>query len=148
MLSRCPSSLLRRWKPGPPLPLSHPQAGTAAGGRWRALAPSVATTRAHFAEQQRGNGFDLALIAIGAYEPNWFMHTVHVNPEESVKIFQDLGARHAAAMHWGTFRLTLEALDEPPRRLLKALDEAGIARERFFVMQHGETRRIAALLQP
>lgn len=91
-------------------------------------------------------GIDLALLPIGAYEPNWFMRSVHVNPEEAVQMFRDLGTRHAAAMHWGTFRLTTEPLDEPPQRLCKALDAAGIAAENFFVMQHGETRRIAALL--
>ena len=92
-------------------------------------------------------GIDLALLPIGAYEPNWFMKSVHVNPEEAVQIFSDLGARHAAAMHWGTFRLTLEPLDEPPQRLVTALDAAGIARERFFAMQHGETRLMADLLR-
>jgi len=91
-------------------------------------------------------GIDLALLPIGAYEPNDFMRSVHVNPEEAVKIFKDLGARHAAAMHWGTFRLTLEPLDEPPQRLVKALDAEGFARERFFTMQHGETRPLSALL--
>lgn len=91
-------------------------------------------------------GIDLALLPIGAYEPNWFMRSVHVNPEEAVQMFKDLGARHAAAMHWGTFRLTTEPLDEPPQRLTKALDVAGIERQRFFVMQHGETRGITTLL--
>lgn len=91
-------------------------------------------------------GIDLALLPIGAYEPNDFMRSVHVNPEEAVKIFKDLGARHAAAMHWGTFRLTLEPLDEPPQRLAQALDAEGISRERFFTMQHGETRDLKTLL--
>jgi N-acyl-phosphatidylethanolamine-hydrolysing phospholipase D len=90
---------------------------------------------------------DIAAIPIGAYEPRWFMQAQHVNPEEAVKIHSDLGARHSVAIHWGTFQLSNEMLDEPPRRLTHALDAAGIASERFFTMCHGETRRLDLLLQ-
>lgn len=86
--------------------------------------------------------FDLALIPIGAYEPRGFMAPVHVNPEEAVRIHQDLRSRLSVAMHWGTFRLTLEPMDEPPRRLAAALEAAGIPPERFIVMRHGECRRL------
>jgi N-acyl-phosphatidylethanolamine-hydrolysing phospholipase D len=85
---------------------------------------------------------DLALLPIGAYEPRWFMHAMHVNPDEAVQIHQDIGSRQSVAMHWGTFRLTEEPLDEPPHRLRRALDAAGIPHERFWVMQHGETRSL------
>ncbi len=85
---------------------------------------------------------DLALIPIGAYEPRWFMQAMHVNPEEAVQIHQDVKARQSVAMHWGTFRLTLEPMDEPPKRLAAALGAAAIPRERFFVMQHGATRTL------
>jgi N-acyl-phosphatidylethanolamine-hydrolysing phospholipase D len=95
--------------------------------------------------QRRFEFFDLALLPIGAYEPRWFMKFMHVNPEEAVQIYQDLHARYAAAMHWGTFRLTDELLDEPPRRLAAALDAAAIDREKFFVMKHGETRPLSFL---
>lgn len=82
---------------------------------------------------------DVALLPIGAYEPRWFMSVMHVNPEEAVKIHQDLEARHSVAMHWGTFVLTDEPLDEPPHKLAQALRAAGIPHERFRVPKHGET---------
>ncbi len=87
---------------------------------------------------------DLAAIPIGAYEPRWFMHPMHVNPEEAVKIHQDVRSRHSVAIHWGTFELTDEPLDEPPRRLQEALVAAGLSAEQFCVMQHGETRILGA----
>ena len=81
---------------------------------------------------------DLALLPIGAYDPRWFMAPVHVAPEESVRIHQDIGARQSVAMHWGTFVLTDEPMDEPPRRLRMALERQGISESEFRVMQHGE----------
>lgn len=81
---------------------------------------------------------DLALLPIGAYDPRWFMAPVHVAPEEAVRIHQDIGARQSVAMHWGTFVLTDEPMDEPPRRLRLALELHGINESAFRVMQHGE----------
>lgn len=99
-----------------------------------------AATRAHFAKQQQGNGFDLALIAIGAYEPNWFMKDQHVNPREAVRIHQDLNVKRSVGIHWGTFDLSDEALGQPPRDLARERQAAGLAAADFDVMAVGETR--------
>ncbi len=90
--------------------------------------------------------FDLAALPIGAYDPRWFMKAAHINPEEAVRIHQDIRARYSVGMHWGTFQLTDEPMDEPPVKLRTALKEAGLEEDRFFVMQHGETKMLAPLL--
>jgi L-ascorbate metabolism protein UlaG (beta-lactamase superfamily) len=95
----------------------------------------------------RFSPIDLALLPIGAYEPRWFMQAMHVNPEEAVRIHLDLRARCSAAMHWGTFVLTDEPLDEPPHKLAAARRAAGVTAEQFFVMEHGETRDLTALMR-
>ena len=80
----------------------------------------------------------MAAIPIGAYEPRNFMKSAHINPEEAVEVFHDLGAKYAIGIHWGTFKLTLEPMDEPPRRLENALKKMNVSDGRFKVMTHGE----------
>jgi N-acyl-phosphatidylethanolamine-hydrolysing phospholipase D len=95
-----------------------------------------------FAEVARRFGrIDLAALPIGAYDPPEIMRFVHLNPEEAVRAALDLGAQRAVAMHWGTFDLTDEPLDEPPRRFLAAAAEAGLGPDRAWVLAVGETRR-------
>jgi L-ascorbate metabolism protein UlaG (beta-lactamase superfamily) len=96
---------------------------------------------------ERLGGVDLAALPIGAYDPRWFMQIMHVNPEEAVQIHRDLRARYSVAMHWGTFILTDEPLDEPPRRLAAARHAAGVSPEAFFLMKHGETRHLNSMLR-
>jgi N-acyl-phosphatidylethanolamine-hydrolysing phospholipase D len=88
-----------------------------------------------------GRGFDVALLPIGAYEPRWFMSAQHVDPGEAVQIHRDLGAEHSIGIHWGTFELTDESLDEPPRALARAARDAGLADDAFTVLAIGATRR-------
>ena len=82
---------------------------------------------------------DLAAIPIGAYEPRWFMKPMHVNPEEAVKIHQEVRAKRSVACHWGTFCLTDEPMAEPPNRLRAALQVAGLNESDFLVLKIGET---------
>jgi L-ascorbate metabolism protein UlaG (beta-lactamase superfamily) len=90
--------------------------------------------------------FDLSALPIGAYEPRWFMKAMHINPEEAVQIHRDLNSRYSVAMHWGTFNLTDEPMDEPPKRLVAAREAAGLAPETFFLMQHGQTIHLDPLM--
>jgi L-ascorbate metabolism protein UlaG (beta-lactamase superfamily) len=90
---------------------------------------------------ERLGPFDLALIAIAAYEPPSLMAHTHTTPEEALRLFGDLGARTFVAMHWGTFDLADEPIDEPPRRLRAAARAHGLPDQRVWVLAHGETRR-------
>jgi len=104
-----------------------------------------ADIRERFAERQgvaQGGGFDIALLPIGAYEPRWFMQRQHVDPEDAVRIHRDLGAKASLGIHWGTFELTDESLDEPPRRLAQARQAQGVPDSAFFTLAIGQTRRL------
>ena len=90
--------------------------------------------------QEKFKEFDLAAIPIGAYNPRWFMKDHHQNPEEAVQCMLDLNAKLAVATHWGTFQLTLEEMDEPPKRLAAALTAKNLAADKFIALQHGETK--------
>ncbi|MGM0563526.1 MAG: MBL fold metallo-hydrolase [Pseudomonadota bacterium] len=87
---------------------------------------------------ERFGPLDIALLPIGAYAPRWFMRDMHMSPEEAVEAHIDLGARRSIAMHWGTFVLTDEPMDEPPKRLRAALGQQNLGDREFRVLQHGE----------
>ena len=80
-----------------------------------------------------------AALPVGAYLPSAMMRPVHLDPEEAVQAALDVGARHAVAMHFGTFDLTDEPLDEPPVRFRAEADRRGLG-PRAWVLRVGETR--------
>ncbi len=87
--------------------------------------------------------FDLILLPIGAYEPRWFMQSVHMNPEDAVEAYVALAGETrppCVALHWGTFRLTDEPVDEPPQRFARRWQEAGLPLDAAWTLAHGETR--------
>ena len=89
-----------------------------------------------------GRGFDLALIPIGAYAPRWFMRDQHVDADEAVRIHEDVHAVRSIGIHWGTFSLSDESLDDPPKALAAARAKRGIGAEAFGVLAIGETLRL------
>jgi N-acyl-phosphatidylethanolamine-hydrolysing phospholipase D len=94
-----------------------------------------------FAEIGRRLGpFGLAAVPIGAYEPQAMMRPVHLNPEEALQAGLDVGAEIMIGMHYGTFDLTDEPLDEPPRRFRAEGLRRGLA-ETVWTPPLGETRR-------
>jgi len=92
--------------------------------------------------RERHTPIKLAILPIGAYEPRWFMRDQHMNPEESVRAFQDCGAELALAHHFGTFRLTDEAIDAPREALKAALSSANIPVARFRALDPGQVWEI------
>jgi N-acyl-phosphatidylethanolamine-hydrolysing phospholipase D len=102
-------------------------------------------TQQRFASRQTavlGGGFDIALIAVGAYEPRWFMEDQHLNPAEAVQVHKDLKAKRSVGVHWGTFELTDESLDQPPKELAAARKEQGVDEDDFFLLSIGQTRKL------
>ena len=84
-------------------------------------------------------GIDVALIPIGAYEPRWFMTPAHMNPDEAVRAHLDVRGRHSIGMHFGTFQLTDEPMDEPLEKLDEARSEHGVAPSAFRTLGFGVT---------
>ncbi|MBW2131679.1 MAG: MBL fold metallo-hydrolase [Deltaproteobacteria bacterium] len=81
---------------------------------------------------------DLAIFNLGAYEPRWFMAPSHMNPDETVRAFKELGAKKLMIVHWGTFRLGDEPVHFPPMDIRKALEKEGML-DRWVELSHGKT---------
>ena len=89
---------------------------------------------------QKLGPFDLAAVPIGAYEPRAMMRQSHMNPEEAVRAAQDLRAKTALGIHFGTFDLSDEPLAEPPQRFRDAAADTEFGDTRAWVLNIGETR--------
>ena len=98
-----------------------------------AYAPFFADVR------QRLGPIDLALLPIGAYEPRWFMKAVHMNPAEAVQAHLDLQATASVGMHFGTFQMTTEGIDEPVQALNHARKAQNVSDVIFRTIGFGES---------
>ena len=89
---------------------------------------------------ERLGPIDLAAVPIGAYRPAAIMHLVHTTPEEALRIGLDVRARRIVAMHFGTFDLADEPLDEPPQRFRREAERRGLGLDQAWILKIGETR--------
>jgi L-ascorbate metabolism protein UlaG (beta-lactamase superfamily) len=89
---------------------------------------------------------EIALLPIGAYRPDSY-RGVHTSPEEALQAFLDLGARRMIPMHYGTFRLSQEPMEEPVERLMAAARQAGVDGS-VCVLPEGETDVTQLVTEP
>jgi N-acyl-phosphatidylethanolamine-hydrolysing phospholipase D len=117
--------------------------GWAIAGRQKRLFFAGDTAYAGFFTEigQRLGPFDLAAVPIGAYLPAIIMKASHTTPEEALQIFVDTGSRAFVPIHWGTFDLADEPLDEPPQRLAADAQRRRLDPERLWILKHGEMRK-------
>jgi len=94
-----------------------------------------------FKDYGRRYSIDVALLPIGAYQPPSFRR-VHMNPEDALQATVDLRARHLVPIHWGTFVVSYEPIEEPIAWLRELARERGLE-DRLAVLRHGESRRFA-----
>jgi L-ascorbate metabolism protein UlaG (beta-lactamase superfamily) len=102
------------------------------------------------AEATRYGPVRLALIPIGAFRfvPGQMGTGSHVGPIDAVKVFEGLRASRAVPIHWGTFRLSYEAYDTPPRMLTEAMRCAGHDPRRFAPVRIGQTVEVPPFSAP
>ena len=81
---------------------------------------------------------DLSLIPIGSYAPRVFMAPVHIDPEHAVIIHQEVKSKLSLGMHWKTFRLSDEPMNQPPYDLFLALQERNIHHGDFLPIEPGD----------
>lgn len=94
----------------------------------------------HFSKIKEGLGPPaVALLPIGAYEPNWFMSPVHINPAQALQAYKDLEAKKFFAIHWGTFDLADEEPDQPPEDLKKAMEQSGAGAGEIYIPEAGSS---------
>ncbi len=88
----------------------------------------------------RAGPFDLALVGIGAYEPQVIMKPSHATPEEAIGIARQIGAHKAIGMHWGSIMLTPEDPFEASQRFRQAALEQQYGEDNAWILRNGEMR--------
>lgn len=87
---------------------------------------------------ERCGPFRVSMLPIGAYKPGWFMSPIHVSPEEAVRIHKDINSETSIAMHFGTFPLADDGMEDPINDLTAALVEHKVAEGAFRILKEGD----------
>ena len=90
-----------------------------------------------FAEKSKGRELLVSFLPITAYKPDWFRRN-HLTPEEALQILQETHSQFMIPIHWGTFILSHEPLDEPIERLKTEATRLGIP-DKVVILKHGES---------
>jgi L-ascorbate metabolism protein UlaG (beta-lactamase superfamily) len=97
----------------------------------------------HFLEiKKRFAPIRLAFLPIGAFQPRWFMGSVHMSPSDAILAHEDLATRTSIGIHFGTFRLADDSEVEPVNELQRLLDSADGYRPDFYTLAAGEGKAI------
>ena len=111
---------------------------------WRFLFTGDTGYSADYKEIRRRLGsMDFVAVPVGAYEPRDFMLPQHTNPDDALQIALDLEAKLGMGIHWGTFGMTREPLDQPPKDLATALKKRALPEGWIRLLRHGESVRPA-----
>ena len=91
---------------------------------------------------QKSDGpLEAALLPIGPCRPEWFMRRNHLNPEDAIRVFRELGAKIMIPIHWGTLRLSHEPIHEPIQQLSRLISQYDL-KEQVRILKHGETTEL------
>lgn len=99
------------------------------------------TYNTRFRDIGHAYSIDAALLPIGGYRPAFFMRRHHMDPFDAVQALIDLGAKVMIPIHWGSFRLSLEKVDEAVKRLTEAASERGVL-DNIRIIENGGSMEV------
>jgi len=90
----------------------------------------------------RRGPYRLAILPVGAYRPREMMRESHINPQEAYRVFEMLNPVRALGVHWGTFQLSFEGPNDPPREIAELNRARHAAPGRFVTTEPGRSFRV------
>lgn len=89
--------------------------------------------------QEKFGAMDIAFLPVGAYSPHGVHNHYQMNPGQAVQAHRDLKSGQSFAIHYGTFQLAGEAIDEPIIKLKSELKRQNVDLSKFQAPKFGQT---------